>query len=54
MRHHDVLQIKRDELAGERVEGDIEVDAAWASNYVISSRVKSLSMLISAAYSGDR
>jgi hypothetical protein len=36
MRQHGVFQIERDDLTGERVKGDIEVDPESTSKYVIS------------------
>ena len=46
MREHGVFEIERDDLAGQRGEGDVEIDAESLRRYVISSRVKSWSMLI--------
>ena len=54
MREHGVFEVERDDLAGQCGKGYIEVDAESLGRYVISSRVKSWSMLISAEYSGER
>jgi hypothetical protein len=54
VRKHGVLEVEGDEFAGEGGEGDVDVDPACEERYVIYSRVNSLSMLISAAYYGDR
>jgi hypothetical protein len=52
MRNHNVFQIERDDLTGKTGELYVEVDAESRERYDISSRVTSLSKLISAVYSG--
>lgn len=52
--YHDICQVEGDDFAGKGGELDVQVDAVLMLEYVIYSRVTSLSVLISAMYSGCR